>query len=57
MEMLNEKMFETCQWCNGEGKEDGHLLCPDCQGTGMKGGKYAEEKFDEYVEQMVNKNK
>lgn len=55
--MLDEKMFESCQWCNGGGTEDGHLPCPDCQGTGMIGGKYADEKFDEYVEQMMKQNK
>lgn len=55
---MDETMFESCKWCNGGGKEsDGHYPCPDCEGTGMKGGKYAEGKFDEYVEEMMKRNK
>mgnify|MGYP002376299919 CR=1 FL=1 len=45
-------MFENCKWCNGGGTEDGHLPCPDCEGTGMKGGKYAVKKLDELIEKQ-----
>lgn len=48
------KLFEECRWCNGIGKElDGHYPCPDCEGTGIKGGKFALEKFDEFIDKMT----
>lgn len=50
---MNVTIFENCRWCNGGGVEiHGHYPCPDCEGTGMKGGKYAESKFDDYLEWM-----
>ena len=48
--MLDESMFDNCKWCNGRGTEpDGYYPCPDCEGTGMKGGKYALAKLDELI--------
>lgn len=50
---MDKSIFDKCKWCNGGGKElDGHYPCPDCEGTGMKGGKYAEQQFDEFIDQM-----
>ncbi len=51
---LDEMMFEKCKWCKGSGDDGGgYNACPDCENTGMKGGRYAVEKFDEYVNQMM----
>ena len=60
MSKFNEEMFEKCGWCNGGGTERAHPFdtgypCSDCEGTGMKGGQYAESKFDEYVEEQHKK--
>lgn len=43
---------ESCNWCRGSGREDGHLPCPDCQGTGYRYGKAAERYFDELMDNM-----
>ena len=51
MTRLDETLFEQCKWCNGSGN-DGTGVCPDCECTGLKGGKYAEKRFDDFVEQM-----
>lgn len=56
MSELDESMFNKCQWCNGSGN-DGSGVCPDCECTGYVGGRYAEERFDEYVELMMKRNK
>lgn len=51
---VDSSIFNSCKWCNGGGREpDGHYPCPDCEGTGMKGGKYAEQHFDDYIEKMM----
>lgn len=51
---MNEEMFQTCKWCNGSGDDGGgYNACPDCESTGLVGGRYAAEKFDEYVEQQM----
>lgn len=43
--------LDNCIHCNGAGKEsDGHYACPDCEGTGYKHGKAAEQ----YVEHKLD---
>ena len=44
--------MENCNWCRGSGREDGHLPCPDCQGTGYRYGKAAERYLDELMDNM-----
>lgn len=44
--------MENCNWCRGSGREDGHLPCPDCQGTGYRYGKAAEQYLDELMDNM-----
>lgn len=58
VETIDESLFENCKWCNGGGKEpDGHYPCPDCQGTGMRGGKYAEDHYHEFLDEQIRKSK
>ncbi|MFQ3543483.1 hypothetical protein Q7A53_05305 [Halobacillus rhizosphaerae] len=57
-----EKLFANCKWCNGSGTERAHINdtgypCPDCEGTGMQGGKFAEEMFDQMIEELYEKSK
>ena len=48
----NPEMFEECEWCNGTGDDGGgYNACPDCESTGMKGGRAAVEAFDQMVEE------
>lgn len=42
--------MDNCQWCKGSGREDGYLPCPDCEGTGLKYGREAEQYFDELMD-------
>lgn len=50
MTKIDEKIFDSCKWCNGSGN-DGTGVCPDCECTGYVGGMYAVEVFDEFIEQ------
>jgi hypothetical protein len=48
---MMESLFEECKWCNGSGDDGGgYNACPDCESTGLKGGRYALEKLDEEIE-------
>lgn len=47
---MQEIPMDTCKWCNGSGREDGYLPCPDCEGTGYEYGKYAEQYFDRILD-------
>jgi RecJ-like exonuclease len=50
-------MFEECKWCNGTGDDGGgYNACPDCESTGLKGGRYALEKLDEEIERQYNES-
>lgn len=44
--------MDNCEWCKGSGREDGHLPCPDCEGTGYKYGKRAEASMDALLDIM-----
>ena len=52
--------IESCKWCNGSGY-DSHSEsdCPDCEGTGLKGGNEALPLFDQYIDHLarVHENK
>ncbi|MCM3180202.1 hypothetical protein [Cytobacillus horneckiae] len=47
--LLLDDLLSTCKWCNGTGN-DGFGICPDCECTGFKGGKYAEEVTEAIIE-------
>lgn len=53
-----EKQFEECKWCNGSGDDGGgYNACPDCESTGMKGGRSALELFDKMIEKQYQETK
>ena len=50
-----------CKWCNGSGYQREDLFdtgydCPDCEGTGFKYGKKAEEYQDYMIELAASEN-
>jgi hypothetical protein len=52
-EEKQKNIFEECKWCNGSGDDGGgYNACPDCESTGLKGGRYALEKMDEDIEKQ-----
>ena len=49
--------IESCKWCNGSGYDSySESDCPDCEGSGLKGGNKALSVFDEYIEHLARKN-
>ncbi|WP_274853233.1 hypothetical protein [Bacillus methanolicus] len=52
-----DERFETCKWCNGSGDDSGgYGACPDCESTGLKGGRSALEAFDEMIEKQYQES-
>lgn len=52
-----EERFEECKWCNGSGDDGGgYNACPDCESTGLKGGRSALKAFDEIVEKQYQES-
>lgn len=46
-----KKEIEECNWCNGTGDDGGgYNACPDCESTGLKGGRSALEILDKEIE-------
>lgn len=44
---IDEKRFQECEWCSGSGDDGGgYNACPDCESTGLKGGRYAAEDME-----------
>ncbi|QST02723.1 hypothetical protein IMZ31_19430 (plasmid) [Pontibacillus sp. ALD_SL1] len=57
---IDESLFQPCAWCSGSGTERAHISdtgydCPDCEGTGMAGGRHAEALFDQQIDNMYRK--
>lgn len=60
---MAENKFQKCKWCNGSGDDGGgYHACPDCESTGLVGGRVAMEEMDreierehqEYLKKQVN---
>ena len=50
--LLNKEIFEECKWCGGSGDDGGgYNACPDCESTGLKGGRSAVEAMDRAIEE------
>lgn len=53
----DKNLFDECKWCNGSGDDGGgYNACPDCESTGLKGGRYALEKLDEEIEKQYKES-
>lgn len=52
-----DDLLSECKWCKGTGNDGGgYNACPDCESTGLKGGRYALKLHDEQVEKMYQES-
>lgn len=50
--------IESCKWCNGSGYDSySESDCPDCEGSGLKGGQSAYSLFEQYIEHLAETHK
>lgn len=54
---MNQHHFEECKWCKGSGDDGGgYNACPDCESTGLVGGRSAVESMEKAIEAEYQKH-
>lgn len=52
------RKFEQCKWCDGSGNDSGgYNACPDCESTGLVGGRGAYEAMEQEIEKSYEEYK